>query len=132
MKNEAINSKTIRAFLYALAQQKQPIPATLQTQLNEIGQRIHQDPTLLDQPIIDLIQLLLQNHSALFSDYQAARKELDQISAERIAGGSIDFYQEASTAEITNVFKAVVQSTDSIRQAQQPTKLKWLQKLLGK
>jgi hypothetical protein len=132
MNNEAINNKTLRAFLFALAQQKQPIPAALQTQLNEIGQQIQQDPALLDQPVIDLIQPLLQAHPTLLSDYQVARAEINKVGGERVMGGPIDFYQEASTAEITNVFKAVLQSNDSIRSAQQKNKPNLLQRLLGK
>lgn len=131
MNNESINKKTLRAFLFALASQKQPTPASLQTQLNEIGQQIQRDPTLLEQPVIDLIQPLLQAHPTLDSGYQAARAELSKVGGERTKSGPIDSLQEASTAEIINVFKDVVQSTDSIRQAKQQTKPSWLQKLQG-
>jgi hypothetical protein len=129
MISEAINRETLSAFIIALSRQEHS--ASLQTQLHQIGQQIQDDPALLEQPII-LIQPLLDAYPNLNTAYLQAGLELEQKNVNRSKGGPIDFYQEASTAEITNVFKDIVQSTDSIHRAQQKTKPSLLQRLLGK
>ncbi len=126
---EAINREILSAFILATSRQEHS--PSLQSQINSIGQQIQADPAILEQPIV-LLQPILAAYPQLEAAYQQAASELEQKNINRTKGGPINFYSEASTAEITNVFKDVVQSTDSIRCAQQKTKPSWFQKLLGK
>jgi hypothetical protein len=126
MISEAINRETLSAFIIALSHQEHS--ASLQTQLHQIVQQIQHDPDLLEQPIV-LIQPLLDAYPNLNTAYLQAGLELEQKNVNRSKGGPIDFYKEASTAEITNVFKDVCGATDSFRRAQQQTQPSFWQKL---
>jgi hypothetical protein len=126
MISEAINRETLSAFIVALSRQEHS--ASLQTQLHQIGQQIQDNPALLEQPIV-LIQPLLDAYPNLNTAYLQAGLELEQKNVNRSKGGPIDFYKEASTAEITNVFKDVCGATDSFRRAQQQTQPSFWQKL---
>jgi hypothetical protein len=114
---EAINREILRAFILALSRQE--YSESLQTQLHTISQQMQSNPALLEQPIL-LIQPVLDAHPNFKAAYDRACSELEQKNPTRTLGGPIDFYAEASTAEITNVFKDVCSAADSIRRAQQP------------
>jgi hypothetical protein len=113
---EAINREILRAFILALSHQE--YSESLQAQIHAISQQMQSNPALLEQPIL-LIQPLLNSHPNFQTAYDRACSELEQKNLTRTLGGPIDFYSEASTAEITNVFKDVCGAADGIRRAQQ-------------
>jgi hypothetical protein len=112
----------LEALLYALAQQTEPLPASLQHSLTEVGRSLHEDrPDAARQ-----LRALIQQYSPLELDYQSALAHWDEnyASQERtkslgatflIASGLDDLFIDrvlptnnwvVATKSLTNSFRS--------------------------
>jgi hypothetical protein len=113
----ALSRETLGAFIVAISRQVSPFPTDLQAKIHELGQQIRANAQLLEQPI-KLIRPLLATYPTLQLAYNQARVELEQNNSMRSKGGAIAIIKEATTAEITNSFKAICTADDSFIAAQ--------------
>lgn len=130
MKCEALVKETLVAFLFALANQKHP-SSTLQSQLNEIGGRLQLEPALAETPLC-LIKPLMQAHPDLSAAYDAARVKLTIGNGSRWPNkiNALEFLPDASASELVEIFKEVMQNSNSIRAIRRKTLPNWLQNSL--
>ena len=69
--SEVLDYKTMKAFIIALSKQSSPLDLELQTEINSIGKKITEDPSLLDNPQI-LVTDLLEKYPSLKQPYKTA------------------------------------------------------------
>jgi hypothetical protein len=115
----------LEALLYALAQQTEPLPASLQNSLTEVGRSLHEDkPDSARQ-----LRALIQQYSPLERDYQNALAQWDEnyTSQERtkslgatfpIASGLDDLFIDR-VLPTNNWVIATKNLTNSLRSPQQ-------------
>lgn len=107
---------TLKAFLAALTQMEQPLPADIQTQLNEIGKILATNPTSLEN-----LDTLAKSYNPLKSVYLQERIALREAAGERSKGLPPPPLSNKPTPEITNMAIDSFSADDSVAAAKKAT-----------
>jgi hypothetical protein len=113
---------TLQAFLNALCQLDQPLPAQVQKQLNEFGATF-----TANSPNIHQLETIAQNYQPLNTAYEQAYSSLIVVGAERSKGiSNLPPEEEPNqhTPEILNTARYVFNDKNSVDAAKKPTKSK--------
>ena len=114
MKSNDISHLT--AFLIALQKLDHPLPTTLQTQLNEIGKSLQNNPHYIDELNLDP---LAESYPPLDEIYQDELAQLDLDIRERSKGFPPDPLPTNPTNEFTNAAINTFNSDNSVSAAQE-------------
>jgi hypothetical protein len=110
---------TLKAFLAALSQMEQPLPADIQTQLNEIGKTLATNLTNLDN-----LDALAKSYHPLKSIYIQERIALREDAAERSKGLPPCPLIHKPTEELINLAIDTFSADDSVAAIQKDTPAK--------
>lgn len=114
MKPNDINNLT--AFLIALRELNHPLPENIQTQLNEIGKSLQNNPHYIDELNLDP---LAESYPPLDEIYQNELKKLDLDIRERSKGLPPDPLPKNPTSELTNAAINTFNNHNSVFAAQE-------------
>jgi hypothetical protein len=108
---------TLTAFLSALSKLNQPLPADVQTQLNEIGKALAADPTNLGN-----LDIIAESYEPLDTVYQQERTALQQEAERNTKGLPPLPLPKEQTKELINTAIDTYSSNDSVAAIQKQTK----------
>lgn len=115
---------TQTAFLSALSKLNQPLPADVQTQLNEIGKAL-----AADQTNIGNLDVIAESYESLDTVYQQERTALQQETERNTKGLSPLPLPKEQTQELSNTAIDTFNANDSVAAIQKATKQNILKKI---
>ncbi|KOP27643.1 hypothetical protein AMR41_03905 [Hapalosiphon sp. MRB220] len=121
---------TLQAFLNALSQLNQPLPADVQKQLNQFGASLTANSTNIDEQL----ETIAENYQPLNDAYKQAYRSLIVVGAERSKGiNNLPPEEEPNqhTPEILNTARDVFNDSNSVEAAKKSTKSKNIFERLG-
>ncbi|MGB7440346.1 MAG: hypothetical protein WA919_04705 [Coleofasciculaceae cyanobacterium] len=114
----------LQAFQTSLSQLEEPLPAHIQTQLNEIGENLKANPNNIGN-----LDTIAENYPPLDAVYQKTLTTLRQEAGERSKGEKPPSLSNQPTPEITNTVINTFTANDSVAAAKEETKPNLLQRI---